>query len=97
MLDPTSMSPGSIMPSYPWLFEDTYPVEDIHKKITAMRTLGVPYPEGYEDKAATDMLNQAKEIEGRLSEAGIEVTPEQEIVALISYLQRLGTDIKGNN
>jgi cytochrome c oxidase cbb3-type subunit I/II len=29
-----------------------------------------------------------------LSKEGIEVLPESEMVALIAYLQRLGTDIK---
>ncbi|KPM49167.1 cytochrome-c oxidase, cbb3-type subunit I [Jiulongibacter sediminis] len=97
MLEPASMSPGSIMPSYPWLIDDEYTTEQIAAKINAMRTLGVPYEEGYEEEAAEDMMQQASEITGRLEEAGIEVSENKEIVALIAYLQRLGTDIKGQN
>ncbi|HCX22389.1 MAG TPA: cytochrome C oxidase Cbb3, partial [Cytophagales bacterium] len=47
MLDPTSMSPGSIMPRYPWLFEQNWDKELTPAKIEAMQTLGVPYEEGF--------------------------------------------------
>ncbi|MFA0069965.1 cbb3-type cytochrome c oxidase subunit II, partial [Vibrio breoganii] len=33
----------SIMPSYPWLFEQTLTGDDISDKMEALRTLGVPY------------------------------------------------------
>ena len=46
MLDPQSMSPGSIMPSYPWLFEDEIDTCVTPAKITAMQRLGVPYEKG---------------------------------------------------
>ncbi len=97
MLDPTSMSPGSLMPSYPWLFEQTVDVEHVGDKISAMRKIGVPYQAGYESIAAQDLQAQAEQISQRLNqELSIEVLPDLEIVALISYLQRLGVDIKGN-
>ena len=48
MLDPTSMSPGSLMPSYPWLFDQTVDAEGVPDKINAMRKIGVPYQQGYE-------------------------------------------------
>ena len=60
-----------------------------------MRTIGVPYADGYEDKANTDLEQQASEIVSSLKADGIEVAPEAEIIALIAYLQRLGKDIKG--
>jgi cytochrome c oxidase cbb3-type subunit I/II len=94
MIDPGTLSPGTIMPSYPWLEEKTVNVETTPKKIKAMRTLGVPYPEGYEDQAVADMQKQAAEYAARLKKEGVEVLPESEMVALIAYLQRLGTDIK---
>ncbi|WP_053406507.1 cytochrome-c oxidase, cbb3-type subunit I [Persicobacter sp. CCB-QB2] len=95
MMDPTSTSDGSIMPPYPWLFEQTYDANDIPAKVTAMRTLGVPYEEGYEDQVVMDVQQQAKQIAANLkAEINVDVQPEAEIVALISYLQRLGTDIK---
>jgi cytochrome c oxidase cbb3-type subunit I/II len=94
MIDPGTLSPGTIMPSYPWLEEKTVNAETTPKKIKAMRTLGVPYPEGYEDQAVADMQKQAAEYAARLKKEGVEVLPESEMVALIAYLQRLGTDIK---
>lgn len=94
MLDPTSMSPGSIMPSYPWLFEDRVDVASTVGKIKAMQKLGVPYPEGYSAIAAKDMEKQANEIAANLKKDGITTLPDREIVSLIAYLQRLGKDIK---
>ncbi|WP_259016396.1 cytochrome-c oxidase, cbb3-type subunit I [Emticicia fluvialis] len=94
MMDPTTMSPGSIMPPYPWLLENDYDKEMIPAKIKAMRTLGVPYPEGYENIAVADAEKQAAEIAKRLADAKIKTSGDKEIVALIAYLQRLGTDIK---
>jgi len=94
MYDPRLTSPKSIMPPYPWLMKQTYDKEGIKKKISAMRTLGVPYPEGYEEQAVTDMEKQAAEIVARLAKDNINTKTDREIVALIAYLQRLGTDIK---
>ncbi|WP_084523875.1 cytochrome-c oxidase, cbb3-type subunit I [Adhaeribacter aquaticus] len=94
MLDPTSMSPGSIMPSYPWLFENQLDVTDTEAKIEALQKLGTPYPAGYAQRANADLQKQATQISAELAKEGIEVKPDKEIVALIAYLQRLGTDIK---
>ena len=96
MLDPSSMSPGSIMPSYPWLFDDEMDTELISKKLSVMQTLGVPYDDKEVASASKDMLAQASEISEDLSAAGIEVDSKKVIVSLIAYLQRLGTDIKVN-
>ena len=94
MLEPTSMSPGSIMPPYPWLFEQDLDKSNTTAKIGAMRTLGVPYdPEFQRSDITASMDTQAQEITQDLREAGLEVSPDKEIVALIAYLQRLGTDI----
>jgi cytochrome c oxidase cbb3-type subunit I/II len=94
MLDPASMSPGSIMPPYPWLFDDQIDVSSTVAKINAMKRLGVPYPDGYEKTAAKDMETQANLITDRLKKDGVQIVSDREIVALIAYLQRLGTDIK---
>jgi len=59
-----------------------------------MRTLGVPYEVGYEHKANHDLDVQAKEIAADLQKNSIKVKSDKEIIALIAYLQRLGTDIK---
>ena len=95
MLDPDQVSSGSIMPPYPWLFEDMIDKELTAGKITALRTIGVPYQPRYEEIANDDLDRQAAKIVKNLQEQdGIEVAKEAEIIALIAYLQRLGTDIK---
>ncbi|MDP2365274.1 MAG: cytochrome-c oxidase, cbb3-type subunit II, partial [Ignavibacteria bacterium] len=95
MKDPASMSPGSIMPPYPWLLKDDADVMEVPTRVRAMITLGVPYPAGYADKAISDYKTQAQQIVDELKATGIAVEPNKKIVALIAYLQRLGIDIKG--
>ncbi len=97
MLEPVSMSPGSIMPPYPWLFEKSVDAGTTNSKIHAMRRLGVPYPKGYEAKANDDMKKQAKSIVESLAKDKIVIQSDKEIIALIAYLQRMGTDIKAKN
>lgn len=94
MLEPTSMSPGSIMPPYPWLYSQDWDKKRLPNKITAMQTLGVPYPKGYENQALADAEAQAQKIVDGLAKEGLRVDPNKEIIALIAYMQRLGTDIK---
>jgi len=92
MENPESTSPGSIMPRYPWLAKNQLNTSSIKKKISALRTLGVPYPDGFENEAMADMQKQAEGITANLKAATIEVEADREIIALIAYLQRLGTD-----
>lgn len=94
MLDPTTMSPGSIMPAYPWLLDDDIDMESTTPKINAMITLGVPYTKDEALHANEALMKQAEGIAASLKKDGIETLPEKEIVAVIAYLQRLGTDIK---
>lgn len=96
MLDPQTMSPGSIMPSYPWLFDNEIDTASTPAKIRAMQTLGVPYEEGYAEKANADLLAQANGIRISLKMEKLETSKTKEIVALIAYLQRIGKDIKAN-
>jgi cytochrome c oxidase cbb3-type subunit I/II len=110
MIRPKDVSKGSIMPAYPWLKTDDLDVSLLERKIKAMRTLGVPYKEGYENEAMKDLNQQALEIatdlvnnmpkeilKGIDKEAKIKELQKKEIVAMIAYLQRLGTDIKVKN
>jgi cytochrome c oxidase cbb3-type subunit I/II len=94
MLDPTSMTSGSLMPSYPWLFTDRIDKTKTFDMIKVMKKLGVPYPAGYENEANKDLDKQAEKIKKSLEKDKIKVSKNDEIVALIAYLQRLGTDIK---
>jgi cytochrome c oxidase cbb3-type subunit I/II len=94
MMDPRIMSPGSIMPNYPWLLDDVIDTASTAAKIRAMHTLGVPYSEGYDQVANVDLGTQAEKIKANLAKDKIETSSHAEIVALIAYLQRVGTDIK---
>ncbi|MGM0537380.1 MAG: cytochrome-c oxidase, cbb3-type subunit II [Pseudomonadota bacterium] len=77
MYNPRDVVPESVMPAYPWLFENTLDGEDTPKKMRALKALGVPY---------TDE---------QIENASSEVRGEQEITALIAYLQQLGTVLEG--
>lgn len=107
MIRPKVITPGSIMPAYPWMREEDMDIDNIGAKIRAMQTLGVPYPEGYDKKAIGDLKAQAHVIaedivnttnaialKGRNKEALIKEIERKDIVAIIAYLQRLGTDVK---
>jgi cytochrome c oxidase cbb3-type subunit I/II len=94
MNDPGSISTGSIMPSYSWLIEDDLDDSQLEKKISAMRTLGVPYPKGYEKIARDDLMKQAKQIQKDLEAEKRVVSEKKEIIALIAYLHKLGRDIE---
>lgn len=95
MYDPTSVSPGSIMPAYPWLLTNDLDVSTTASKIKVLRQLGTPYQEGYEQIANDDLMAQAKQVAGNLKSEGVEQEnlEKKEIVALIAYLQTLGVDI----
>jgi cytochrome c oxidase cbb3-type subunit I/II len=88
------MSPGSIMPAYDWLIDQKLDTTTTASKIRAMQTLGVPYPDGYAAIANQDLDKQAKAISANLAIDKIKVHSDKEIIAIIAYLQRLGTDIK---
>ncbi len=92
-MDPSSMSPGSIMPKYPWFAKQSLDISDLKRKIEVMQTLGVPYPEGYAEKAEADLIAQAEKIAAELKAAGIEIAADREMIAVIAYLHRLGKDI----
>ena len=96
MLEPESMSPGSIMPPYPWLLDQDLNTDYTAAKIKVLKMLNTPYPSGFEDKAVDNLKAQAKRVADELREQGVEQEnlEDKEIVALIAYLQRLGTDIK---
>jgi cytochrome c oxidase cbb3-type subunit I/II len=96
MIDPTSMSPGSIMPAYPHLADDALDLSDLPAKIAALRTLGTPYARDFEQYAIGNAQEQAQIIAKNLTAQGVNEPglEGKEIVAIIAYLQRLGTDIK---
>ncbi len=94
MMDPSTMSPGSIMPAYENMIDKSLDISSTGSKIRAMQTLGVPYPQGYDKVANDDLVKQANGIAEEMAKSGIKVKSNKEIIAMIAYLQRLGTDIK---
>lgn len=90
---PQDISTGSIMPAYPHLLSNDLNTSKLDKKISAMRKLGVPYPEGYEQMAQKDLDKQAASIADELKKNGIKCDPNKEVIAMIAYLQKLGKDI----
>ncbi len=96
MKDPRSTSAGSIMPNYGWLYDDDTNYVLMQKTVSAMQTVGVPYTDSQVASAVEDAKKQAREIAANLEAAGAgKVNPDKDIIALIAYLQRMGTDIKG--
>ena len=71
MYDPTSMSPGSLMPAYPHLFEDALDTTTTRRKIEAMRTMGVPYAAEFPALANADLQKQSEGIVIGLKKDGI--------------------------
>ena len=89
--DPRSTSPGSIMPSYGWLAEQTLDFAHTASKLEVMKTLGVPYDAETIADAKELALAEARLIAQDLEKTGaVKIAPEAEIVALIAYLQQLG-------
>ena len=75
-MDPRSVVPESNMPGFPWLAEWKVDGTDTASKMSALRSLGVPYEDA--------------DLEG----AKAAVDGKTEIVALIAYLQQLGTHLQ---
>jgi cytochrome c oxidase cbb3-type subunit I/II len=94
MFDPRIMSPGSIMPAYPFMIDNKIDTSLTGAKIRAMQTLGVPYPAGYDKQANKDLVAQGNKIKANLKKDKLDASATSEIVAMIAYLQRVGTDIK---
>jgi cytochrome c oxidase cbb3-type subunit I/II len=102
MYDPQSISPGSVMPRYQWLIKNTIDNSTIQDKMRTMVTLGVPYTDQEIADAMQSIEAQSSKIQAKLltnpdikkafgSDTAAPLK-DREIVALIAYLQRLGTD-----
>ena len=94
MQDPTSTTPRSIMPPFPWMLTSDLDWAAIQSSVDAMAMLGVPYGEALthaEAMAHAQAAEIAKEIEAQGGPKGME---RKQIIAMVAYLQRLGTDIK---
>ncbi|MCU0787453.1 MAG: cytochrome-c oxidase, cbb3-type subunit I [Verrucomicrobia bacterium] len=95
MEDPRSTSPGSIMPPYAWLLTRELDRSVIQPRMKALRATGVPYTDEEIAGAEKQIEEQSRKIVANLAVGMIPDAPaDREIIALIAYLQRLGTDIK---
>jgi cytochrome c oxidase cbb3-type subunit I/II len=107
MYNPQGLNEKSIMPRYQWLIKNELDNSMVQDKMKAMVTLGVPYTDAEITDALKDIDTQASKIETNLMK-NLEIKKSfenetasplknREIVALIAYLQRLGTDTQIKN
>ena len=93
--DPREVTAGSIMPRYTWLFNNKTDYSTLEKKMEVMKTLGVPYSPEEIKNAVVNAQAQAESIKTTLVAAGVsEKIGDKEVVALIAYMQRIGSDFK---
>ena len=102
LIEPRSVVPESVMPSYAFLKETPIEVKNISMHLSANRAVGVPYTDEMHANAEADMKAQADPnadtsgIEARYPKAKIgdfdgDPTKLTEMDALVAYLQMLGT------
>ena len=97
MDDPRSTTPQSIMPAYPWLAQARINWRAVERGVAAQATLGVPYTRDEVTGAAALGRKQAQQIATAIvQQGGPAGLGDTQLVALIAYLQRLGTDIKSS-
>ena len=93
MKDPRSTTLQSVMPPFPWLLEKDLDFDSMKRRVEVMAMLGVPYGRVVNDPAqlAREQAQSiAKEIRDQGGPRGL---GSKQIVALMAYLQRLGTDL----
>ena len=94
--EPREVTAGSIMPRYVWLFNNKLDFVTLPKKLKVMQTLGVPYTDQDVADGVRNAQAQAQAITAELVTSGVpKAIEDKEVVALIAYLQRLGTDMQG--
>jgi len=91
MMDPRSVTPGSLMPSYSWLADKKMDYLTLRKRISVLKFLGVPYTDLEVANADQFAEKQAKLIADELvSQGGPSNKENTEMIAIIAYLQALG-------
>jgi cytochrome c oxidase cbb3-type subunit I/II len=92
--DPTDTSPGTIMPRYSHLLAKSLDLSTLASSMRAMQRVGVEYTDAEIEGALATAQAQAKLIGAKVvEEGGPEGVHDRQVVALIAYLLRLGTDI----
>jgi cytochrome c oxidase cbb3-type subunit I/II len=91
--NPHNVSPGSVMPSYNHLLVDDLKYDAIAPHVRAAAFLGAPYSDADLNDTKTVALKQGEKIAAEIvQQGGPTMTHEKQAIALIAYLQRLGTD-----
>ncbi|MEO8876340.1 MAG: cytochrome-c oxidase, cbb3-type subunit II, partial [Polyangiaceae bacterium] len=88
--DPRSVSPGSNMPPYGWLATTSVASDRTADKMQAMKSIGVPYTDTEIETAQSDERKQSDQIAADLASSGEHVDSGSDMIALVSFLQRLG-------
>ena len=76
LYNPRDVVPESVMPSYPWLFEDKVDGRLTPKKLEALRMVGVPYTDADIEgaKAAVDGVTEIEALVAYLQQLGTVIT-----------------------
>ena len=93
MEEPTSTSPGSIMPPYPHLLATELDLDGLPAKLRGLARFGVPYTEADAAGAVATARAQADSVAAQIvAQGGPDRLADREIIAMVAYLQRLGVD-----
>ncbi len=91
--NPELLSEGSVMPSYEHLLRQDIKFTAIEPLVKTAYLLGAPYENELEESEAL-ARRQAEEIAADIvKQGGPAGVHEKQVIALIAYLQRMGTDI----
>ena len=92
--NPAYVNEGSVMSSYPHLLLDDLNFGEIQPRMQAAAYLGAPYTQEQIDNCEEDARRQAETIAAEIvAQGGPAAMHEKKAMALIAYLQRLGTDL----
>jgi cytochrome c oxidase cbb3-type subunit I/II len=97
--NPTALVEGSVMPVFSHLLDTSIDFDKIGQRVRAANMLGAPYSERDLTESADVAREQAERIaadivsQGGSVQRGDVMTFDSQAVAVIAYLQRLGTDL----
>ena len=98
MEDPRSTSPQSIMPPYAWLLRKDLNLSHLPAKMRVLNNMNVPYSAQELSNPVALAQSQAQEIANEVAaQGGPSNLANKEIIALVAYLQRLGTDLSATS
>jgi cytochrome c oxidase cbb3-type subunit I/II len=92
--NPENVSPGSIMPAYNHLLVDDLKYDAIEPHVKAAAFLGAKYSDADLNDTENVARKQGEKIAAEIvQQGGPPMTQEKQAIALIAYLQRMGTDV----